>query len=84
MACACLLHPSTLSQKRVQLDVISESSAPLHVSHIPSSSLVLSLQVHFKSWPASFNDVKFDDLVASPSANGNGFAILNNTIGNLR
>lgn len=52
--------------------------------HIPSSSLALCLQVNFKSWPASFNDVKFDDLVASPSANGNGFAILNNTIGNLR
>ena len=36
------------------------------------------------SWPESFNSICADDVVASPSANGNGFAIVNNTIGNLR
>ena len=41
-------------------------------------------QVKFTSWPSSFDDVLFDDVVSCPSANGNGFAILNNTVGNLR
>ena len=42
------------------------------------------VQVRFTSWPSSFDDVLFDDVVSCPSANGNGFAILNNTVGNLR
>ena len=41
-------------------------------------------QVKFTSWPSSFDGVLFDDVVSCPSANGNGFAILNNTVGNLR
>lgn len=41
-------------------------------------------QVHLESWPAGLNRLKFDDTIASPSNNGNGFAIVNNTIGNLR
>ena len=35
-------------------------------------------------WPESFNAIRVDDVVTSPSANGNGFAIVNNTVGNLR
>ena len=46
--------------------------------------LCMCLQVKLTSWPDSFNSVQFNDVVSSPSANGNGFAILNNTIGNLR
>lgn len=45
---------------------------------------LVSLQVKFKQWPEGFNNIKFGDILSSPSANGNGFAILNNTIGNLR
>lgn len=44
----------------------------------------MCLQVKLTSWPDSFDSVQFNDVVSSPSANGNGFAILNNTIGNLR
>ncbi len=46
--------------------------------------LALHVQVKLATWPDSFNTVQVDDVVASPTANGNGFAILNNTIGNLR
>ena len=47
-------------------------------------TLLRALQVRFTSWPSSFDEVQFDDVVSCPSANGNGFAILNNTVGNLR
>ena len=46
--------------------------------------LGLRTQVKLASWPDSFDTIQVDDVVASPTANGNGFAILNNTIGNLR
>ncbi len=46
--------------------------------------LGLRTQVKLASWPDSFDTIRVDDVVASPTANGNGFAILNNTIGNLR
>lgn len=42
------------------------------------------LQVKFQYWHNSFNKIQYDDVVASPSANGNGFEVVNNTIGNLR
>ena len=46
--------------------------------------LGLCAQVKLASWPESLSLVHVDDVVSSPSANGNNFAILNNTIGNLR
>ncbi len=36
------------------------------------------------SWPDGLRDAGFDTIVTSPSNNGDGFAVLNNTIGNLR
>ncbi len=42
------------------------------------------LQVFLDEWPASMNRLRMDDVVSSPSNNGNGFAFVNNTIGNLR
>ena len=44
----------------------------------------MRVQVNFTFWPDSFNKIEFDDVVSSPSNNGNGFAIVNNTVGNLR
>ena len=41
-------------------------------------------QVYLTEWPASLKDLRWDNLVTSPSNNGNGFAIINNTVGNLR
>ena len=48
------------------------------------SNLVLCVQVKIKTWSKGFDRVAFDDVVACPSANGNGFAILNNVVGNMR
>ena len=42
------------------------------------------MQVRLKTWPKGLDRVLFDDVVACPSANGNGFAIINNVVGNLR
>jgi hypothetical protein len=42
------------------------------------------VQVFLDQWPASMNRLRFDDGASSPSNNGDGFAFVNNTIGNLR
>ncbi len=42
------------------------------------------MQVKLRDWPERLNNVKFGNVVSCPSANGNGFAVVNNTIGNLR
>lgn len=36
------------------------------------------------TWPAGMSRLQFDNVVSSPSNNGDGFAFVNNTIGNLR
>ena len=35
-------------------------------------------------WPQKFNGIKLGGLVSCPISDGSGFAIVNNTIGNLR
>ena len=40
-------------------------------------------QVELAQWPDTMNDLAFDDVFSSPSNNGNGFAIVGNTVGNL-
>ena len=44
----------------------------------------LHVQVFLDPWPSSMNRLRFGDAVSSPSNNGDGFAYVNNTIGNLR
>ena len=46
--------------------------------------MMLRVQVKVKTWSKGFDHVVFDDVVACPSTNGNGFAILNNVVGNMR
>ncbi len=46
--------------------------------------MVLRVQVRVKTWSKGCDRVAFDDVVACPSTNGNGFALLNNVIGNMR
>ncbi len=41
-------------------------------------------QVQLDSWPDTMNALQFDDVASSPSNRGDGFAFVNNTIGNLR
>lgn len=41
-------------------------------------------QVSLSSWPAGMAAVGWDTLVTSPSNQGDGFAVINNTLGNLR
>ena len=49
-----------------------------------SNAAIGHVQVHLDTWPASMSRLQFDDVVSSPSNNGDGFAFINNTIGNLR
>ena len=42
------------------------------------------MQVFLATWPEGMRDAGFDTVVTSPSNQGSGFAVLNNTIGNLR
>lgn len=48
------------------------------------SHCLACLQVVLTEWPKSFANVKLGDVVSCPSSDGSGFAIVNNTIGNLR
>lgn len=42
------------------------------------------MQVVLTEWPERFNNIKTGGVISCPSSDGYGFAIVNNTIGNLR
>ena len=42
------------------------------------------MQIVLTDWPERFNNIKLDDILSCPSTDGSGFAVVNNTIGNLR
>ena len=45
---------------------------------------MVCVQVILTDWPQRFDSIKTGGVISCPSSDGYGFAIVNNTIGNLR